>query len=117
LFREIAQVKLTDRHLEPTDIARIRRNINQLKKTESEPARRLLSVLDFEHRSIEELARSHPATIALSAVTLQVASPAMILLVSQLNHDTEAILVTTEKLARRSFTTIPIGVSFQPIPR
>jgi uncharacterized protein (DUF58 family) len=117
LFREIAQVKLTDRHLEPTDIARIRRNINQLKKTESEPARRLLSVLDFEHRSIEELARSHPATIALSAVTRQVASPAMILLVSQLNHDTEAILVTTEKLARRSFTTIPIGVSFQPIPR
>jgi uncharacterized protein (DUF58 family) len=117
LFRKITQVKLTDRHLEPTDIARIRRNINQLKKVESEPARRLLSILDFEHRSIEEVARSHPATIALSATTRQVASPAMILLVSQLNHDAEAIRVTTEKLARRRFTTIPVDASIRSIPR
>ncbi len=117
LFREIIQVELIDRHLEPTDIARIRRNINQLKKVESEPARRLLSILDFEHRSIEEVAKSHPATIALSATTRQVPAPAMILLVSQLNHDAEAIMVTTEKLARRRFTIIPIDASIQSIPR
>jgi len=34
--------------------------------------------------------------------------PAIIVLVSQLNHDAEALLVATEKLSRRGFTTIPI---------
>jgi len=28
--------------------------------------------------------------------------------VSQLNHDAEALMVITEKLSRRGFTTIPI---------
>lgn len=108
LLREIMVVKFADRYLEPTDIAKIRRNIRQLQQTESEPARRLLDILNFEHRSIEQVARSHPATLALASATSRVPAPAMILLVSQLNHDTEAILVTAEKLARRMFTTLPI---------
>lgn len=108
LLREIKVVKFADRYLEPTDIAKIRRNIRQLQQTESEPAQRLLDILNFEHRSIEQVARSHPATLALASVTSRVPAPAMIMLVSQLNHDAEAILVTAEKLAKRMFTTIPI---------
>lgn len=108
LIREITVVKFADRYLEPTDIAKIRRNIRQLQQTDSEPAQRLLDILNFEHRSIEEVARSHPATLALTSATRQVPAPAMILLVSQLNHDAEAILVTAEKLARRRFATLPI---------
>jgi len=108
LMREIKLVKFADRHLEPTDIAKIRRNIIQLKKADSEPAQRLLGMLNFEYRAIEEAAKTHPSTIALSDATKQVPAPALILLVSQLNHDAEAILVTAEKLSRRKFTTIPV---------
>ena len=108
LVREITVVKFTERYLEPTDIAKIRRNIRQLQPADSEPAQRLLDILNFEHHSIEEAARSHPATLALVSATGQVPAPAMILLVSQLNHDVEAILVTAEKLAKRRFTTLPI---------
>jgi len=108
LIREITVVKFADRYLETTDIAKIRRNIRQLQQTDSEPAQRLLDILNFEHRSIEEVARNHPATLALTSATRQVPAPAMILLVSQLNHDAEAILVTAEKLARRRFATLPI---------
>lgn len=111
LVREITLVELADRHLEPADIAKIRRNIVHLKQAESEPARRLLGMLDFEYRAIEEAARNHPATIALTAATRQAPAPAMILLVSQLNHDAEAILVTAEKLSRRNFTTIPVDAA------
>ncbi len=111
LVREITTVKFDGRHLEPTDIAKIRRNINKLKQTESEPARRLLDVFNFEHRSIEEAARNNPATLALTRTTRQVRPPAMILLVSQLNHDAEALLVTAEKLAKRKFTTVPVDGS------
>jgi uncharacterized protein (DUF58 family) len=111
LIREIEVVKFEDRYLEPTDIAKIRRNIRQLQQTDSEPAQRLLGILDFEHRSIEEVARSHPATLAMTAAARQIQSPAMILLVSQLNHDAEAVLVTAEKLAKRRFTTVPIEMT------
>ena len=111
LVREITLVEFAERHLEPTDIAKIRRNITQLKRAESEPAQRLLGMLDFEYRAIEEAARNHPATIALSAATKQTPAPAMIFLVSQLNHDAEAILVTAEKLSKRKFTTIPMVVN------
>ncbi len=38
-------------------------------------------------------------------------APALILLVSQLNHDTEAILVTSEILARKKYTTLPVAVT------
>jgi hypothetical protein len=108
LVKEITLVEFADRHLEPSDIAKIRRSITQLRQVESEPAQRLLGVLNFEYRAIEEAARNHPATITLSTTTRQAPAPAMIFLVSQLNHDAEAIMVTAEKLARRKYTTIPV---------
>jgi len=111
LVREITLAEFADRHLEPADIAKIRRNIAQLKQSESEPAQRLLGMLNFEYRAIEGAAKNHPATVALSAVTKQAPAPAMIFLVSQLNHDAEAILVTAEKLSRRKFTTIPVDAT------
>jgi uncharacterized protein (DUF58 family) len=111
LVKEINIVKFTDRYLEPIDIARIRRNISQLKQAGSEPAHKLLDILNFEHHAIEEVARNHPATLALTATARQVPAPAMILLVSQLNHDAEAVLVTGEKLARRRYTTLPVAVA------
>jgi uncharacterized protein (DUF58 family) len=111
LVKEIAVVKFTDRYLEPVDIARIRRNISHLQQTESEPAQKLLDILNFEHHAIEEVARNHPATLALTGTARQVPAPAMILLVSHLNHDAEAVLVTGEKLARRKFTTLPVALA------
>ncbi len=40
--------------------------------------------------------------------TRHVPPPAIIVLVSQLNHDAEALLVTSEKLSKRGFTTISV---------
>ncbi len=65
-------------------------------------------MLDFEYHAVEEAVRNHPATIALSAAVRQAQAPALIILVSQLNHDAEAVMVATEKLSRRNFTTIPV---------
>ena len=106
LIREISVVEFADRYLEPSDIAKIRRNIRQLRQADSEPAQRLLDILHFQHRSIEAVAKTNPATLALIAATRRVSAPAMILLVSQLNHDAEAALVTAEKLAKMRFTTL-----------
>jgi uncharacterized protein (DUF58 family) len=112
LSREIKTARMTNRCLEPTDIARIRRNIALLRQADSEPARRLTEVLSFERRAIEEAAAEHPATLALTEVTELTPAPAMIFLISSLNHDAEAVLVTTEKLSRRSFTTVPVDIDY-----
>ncbi len=108
LVKDITSVEFATRFLQPPDISKLRRNITQLKQVTSEPAQRLLSILNFEYQAIEESAKNHPATLALSLATRHAPPPAIILLVSQLNHDTEALLVTAEKLSRRGFTAIPV---------
>jgi uncharacterized protein (DUF58 family) len=117
LLREIIPVKTVNRRLEIADITDIKRNINQLTKAKSRPAQRLLSILDFKYRSIEEFTKNHPATIALSSTTEQVPAPATILFISQLNHDAEVIRVISEKLSRRRFTTVPLEFPVAAIPR
>jgi hypothetical protein len=109
LTGEISIEKFSDRRLEPVDIAKIRRTIKQLRQAKSKPAQRLLDLLDFEHRFTEEGARHHPATRALTTVTRNTPAPAMIFVISQFNHDTEAILVNTEKLAARNYSVVPIA--------
>ena len=117
LMKDITRVESITRYLEPADIAAIRRNITRLKRIKSGPAQKLLSILDFEYHSIEENTRSHPATIALTNTAKQVPAPATILLISQLNHDAEAIKVITEKLTKRFFNTIPVVSPVKAIPR
>ncbi len=108
LVKDITSVEFAPQFLQPPDIGKLRRNITQLKQVTSEPAQRLRGMLNFEYQAIEEAAKNHPATLALSRSTEHVSPPAIIVLVSQWNHDTEALMVTTEKLSKRGFTTIPI---------
>ncbi len=106
LVKDITPVEFAHRFLQLPDIGKLKRNIAQLKQTTSEPGQRLLSMLDFEYQAIEQGAKNHPATLALLQVTEHIPSPAIIVLVSQLNHDAEALLVTGERLTRRGFTTL-----------
>jgi hypothetical protein len=117
LLREIVPMKTISRHLEVADVTDIKRNINQLRKATSEPAQRLLNLFDFKYRAIEEFAKSHPASIALSNTTKQVPAPATILLISQLNHDAEAIKVLSDKLSRRRYSTVTVDTPLAAIPR
>jgi septal ring factor EnvC (AmiA/AmiB activator) len=117
LLGEITKIKTVERHTEIADINDIKRNINQLKSAKSEPARRLLTILDFKYRSIEEFVRNHPATAALLSTTKQILAPATILFISQLNHDAEAIRVISDKLARIKFTTVMVEMPARVIPQ
>ena len=111
LVKDITSVEFTYRLLQLPNIGKLRRDITQLKRATSEPAQQLLNILNFEYQAIEKTAKNHPATLALSSVAEQAPPPATIVLISTLHHDAEALLVTTEKLSRREFTTIPIEIS------
>ena len=106
LVKDITPVEFAHRYLQLPDISKLRRNIAQLKQVTSEPGQRLLSMLDFESQAIEQGAKNHPATLALSRIVEHVPPPAIIVWVSQLNHDAEALLVSGEKLTRRGFATL-----------
>jgi hypothetical protein len=111
VVKDITSVEFAYRFLQPLDISKLRRNITLLKQVTSEPAQRLLSMLNFEYRAIEGAAKNHPATLALTVATEHTPPPAIIALVSQLNHDAQALMVITEKLSKRGFTTISIEVA------
>ena len=117
LIRDINHIKSIPRHLELADVGLIRRNIAQLQQLSTSPARRLLEIMNFEFHSIEENTRSHPATLALAETAKHIASPGTILLISQMNHDAEAIKVITSKLTKRAFKTVPMAVPLKAIPR
>ncbi len=108
LVKAITPIELAYRYLQPPDVARLRRDITRLRQATSEPAQRLLAVLNFEYRALEEAAKNHSATATLLQVAGHVTPPALIVSVSQQNHDAEALLVTTQKLAKRGFTTLQL---------
>jgi len=107
----VKSITLTDfghRLLQPASFTRLRRNMDLLKEVTSQPAQQLLNILDFEYRAIEKAAKNHPATVALLRSTERVPAPATVVMVSRLNHDAEAVMVTTERLSRRGFATLPL---------
>ncbi len=115
LVKNINLVEFTYRHLQPASMSSLRRNIVLLKRATSEPAQRLLSMLDFEYQAIEQAAKTHAATVALSQVVGRISSPAIIVLVSQMSHDDEARLVATDKLTQRGFATLRIEEGAKPL--
>ncbi len=115
LVKDITLVEFPHRFLQPPNISQLKRNITLLKQATSKPAQRLLSILNFEFKAIEEATKNHPATLALSSVTKRTPPPAVIVIVSQLNHDTEALAVTLDKMSRRGFTPIPIETAKQQL--
>ena len=109
LVKDITQVAFPERSLQSADLGRLRRNIAWLEKSSLPPAQRLRSLLEFELQAIRAAARNHPATTALSRVTKQVLPPAVIVLVSPLNHDAEALLLTLENLTKRRYNVLCLG--------
>lgn len=94
------------RFLQPSDLNRLNRSINQLRGSTALPARRLLSILELERRGIETAARVHPATVSLTQTTALAHPPALIALVLPLVSDTEALSATLTKLRQRGYATI-----------
>jgi hypothetical protein len=113
LVKNIGCVEFARRFLQPADIGQLRRNIILLNQATSQPSQQLSNILDFERQAMEEAAKNNPSTLALSTVAKYAPSPAIIILVSQLNHDTEALTITTEVLSKKGFTYIPVEAARQ----
>ena len=115
LTQKITTIKPPKRVLEPPNVIRLRRSIEQLKTLKSEPARRLAEILSFEQEALEEAARIHPASKAVETVAEICPPPATIALISLRNHDAETLPVILERMEKGGYVVMPIEVAAKPL--
>ncbi len=111
LVKDVTSVEFAHRFLQPPDIGKLKRSITLLKQATPGATHQLLGMLEFEFQAIKEATKNHPATLALLLATEHISPPAIIISLSQLNHDAEALPLTLDRLSKRGFTTIPIEVT------
>ena len=95
-----------ERFLRPADLGRLKRTIGQLREAKAEPAQRLLNILRMEYEALEQAAKHHPATGALTEATGRTPPPALIVVLSLSRDDIEALAVTLDRLKKRGYDSV-----------
>jgi uncharacterized protein (DUF58 family) len=97
------------KYLGRPDIIRLRANIRRLQSVDSESARKLARVLQVEYGALKDLARTSPATRALNLAFERTGTPqSTIVIVSPLNHDTEAVMFIAGGYGSRGNATLVV---------
>ena len=114
LTQNITLVDPLQRTLDAPDIKRLRRSITELEKSPTKPAKKLAEILKLEYQILQETAKEHPAERALTKAAEGTPAPAVIIVVSPLSHDTDALAVTLEKLERKGYSTVIVKSKTKP---
>ena len=109
LTEKITVVEPKEKVLQPTEMRRLKRSIGQLEEMKSESALRLSELLEFEFEANEEAARLHPATLALAKAVEYLQGPAVITVVSSMDDDSNALLLSLERLREKGYSTVMVG--------
>ncbi len=108
IAQEIVTFTNPKKYLSPPDVARLRANISRIRFAESEAARTLAEILQLEYDNISNHAKLHPATKALTEVFNKVDKQSNIVIISNHNHDAEALSFNTYTFTRKGNTVIAI---------
>ncbi len=101
LSKQIAIEQSPIRYLSPPDVARLRSNIGRLGTVESPAATKLTGLLRFEFDNVRQASRRSPATEALENVLAGADRNSGVIMISQGNHDAEALAFNTFTLRQR----------------
>jgi len=96
------------KYLNPPDVSRLRANINRLNQIDSHPAKVLSELLKLEYKTLSTGANLNPCTQALSRCRAKVSGQSSVVVLSQRNHDAEALAVNSYVLIRKGSTVINI---------
>jgi len=114
LTQNITIAEPLQRTLDPQNVKRLRRSINQLEQATTKPAQKLAEILKLEYQILQETAKEHPAGRALTKAAEATLAPAVITVVSPLSHDADALTVTLEKLERKGYSTVIVKSKTKP---
>ena len=96
------------KYLNPPDIDRLRSNISRIRQADHEGFRALYDLLEIEYQSLSISSRANPATRALIEVFGKVDTQSSIVVISQRNHDAEALAFNTFSYRRRGNSIIAV---------
>ena len=102
------------RVLDPPDLPRLSRSVRRLAvnahtKTDGGIGR----LLTLEINALEEMAYRHPLTEAIQRVLREIRPPATITVISQWNHDAEALAVTLPRLEKPGFRVLALQLNIK----
>jgi hypothetical protein len=108
IVKEIVSRENTAKSLNPPDVARLRANIRRLSEAESTPAGVLRELLQIELRNLSHNTRSSPCTTALNEVMTKANPQSTVLVISNQNHDAEALAFNLQALTSKGNTVISV---------
>ena len=108
IVKEIVTRENTAKSLNPPDVGRLRANIRRLLQAESQPAGVLRELLQIELKSLSHNARSSPCTAALNEVMVKTNQQSTVLVISNQNHDAEALAFNLHSLSIKGNAVISV---------
>ena len=96
------------KYLNPPDVARLRANISRIRFVESKASKVLAQLLQLEYKNLNNNAKLHPATKALTEAFSKVDKQSNIVIISHRNHDAEALAFNTFSFTRKGNAVITV---------
>jgi len=96
------------RYLSPPDVSRLRSDIARLRSAQGQAAAVLGELLELEYENLKRSARHNPASTALSVGLRRAGPQANVVVISEANHDAEALAFSVFSLAQKG--NVVIGV-------
>jgi hypothetical protein len=106
IVKEIVTRENTAKSLNPPDVARLQANIRRLSEAESTPAGVLRELLQIELKNLSHNAHFSPCTAALNEVMTKVNQQSTVLVISNQNHDAEALAFNLQTLTAKGNAVI-----------
>ena len=94
------------KYLNTADVSRLRSNTHRLGLVKNQASQVLAEVLQLEYRNLNNNAKLNPASKALLEVFRKADKQSNILIISQCNHDAEALAFNAFQLAQKGNTVI-----------
>jgi hypothetical protein len=99
--KEMVTLVNPTKYLNPPDVVRLRGDIRRLRPVPGQAARALTQLLEIEYGNLNRDSGLHPVTKALSQVFTRVDQQSNVVIISQRNHDAEALAINTYRLSQR----------------
>jgi uncharacterized protein (DUF58 family) len=106
LAEKIIIVEPSEKFLEPTEMRKIRRSINQLEKTKMDAGQKLAEVLKLEYETNQKTAFNHPVSKALNKIIEGIRPPATITVVSSSSCNENVLNIILEKAVDKGYNII-----------
>jgi uncharacterized protein (DUF58 family) len=105
---ETVAVTNPERYMSPPNVARLRADVQRVRSGKSKSSLILAQLLQIEYRNLSSSARRNPATSALQSALAKADRQSNIVVISQRNHDAEALAFDTFSYTRKGHAVISV---------